>query len=605
MAKKIPIVILGLTPLFFLPVTQNSYDTNKWMLLAAGAILIVFFWAIAFFRAKIPVRVMLPWEAFGFAALALASLISVIVVSTNKIEAILSPLGPITFLALTIFVLAGFSMTKQDKLYLKWFLYAVTGALGLIALYQFLGMGKLMFPQVPFLADPLWTPTGAVTATIAIFFITLSLLIPDTVRSFKKQEYSTPALLVIALIVITLGAVIMLFQFVPKITGILPFDAGMVVASQIFKNPTMATVGVGAENFTTAFTIARPASFNTGPLAAITFATNADFFLHVLTVYGLLGLAAALVFVGSLLTGNKKDWLFFTKCICIAGLLLVPPTIALLAVVAIPLVLAEDGKQSGKPIVVRPSWLRISAGVLLMLIAAVSLYVVIRSYAAELYFFQSLRAAEANDGTKTYNWQGQAIRTNTFLTRYHITFSQTNLELAKGLATNLNTPSAGSASATTADSDRQLIAQLLQQSIREAKTAVTLNINSVAAWENLGFTYQAIIPVASESADWALTAYSTAVKLDPSNPNLFTRIGTVFVAQKKYDDAIAMFIKAIQLSPSYANAYYNLANAYKLKGDTVNQAKALTDTLRLVAPDSSDYQKIKNELDALQQKTTP
>jgi tetratricopeptide (TPR) repeat protein len=239
-----------------------------------------------------------------------------------------------------------------------------------------------------------------------------------------------------------------------------------------------------------------------------------------------------------------------------------------------------------------------------MLVSIASFYFLLRAYAGETFFFLSLRAASANDGTKTYNRQIQAIQANTFLSRYHIAYSQTSLQLANSIAANLNNSSA-SASASADPStvaDRQLVGQLLQQAIKEAKTAVSLNTRNVTAWENLGLTYQTIIPVASEAANWALSAYQTAATLDPANATLYVNVGSVFVAQKQYDAAIAAFIRAIQLDKSYANAYYNLANAYKLKGDTVNEAKVLTDTLKLVAPASVDYYKIKNELDALQQK---
>jgi tetratricopeptide (TPR) repeat protein len=455
-------------------------------------------------------------------------------------------------------------------------------------------MGKLMFPLVPYLADPLWTPTGSVATTIALFLITLSRLIPDTIASFKKrQEHGVIALLAISLIIIAIGAIVTLFQFIPKMAGVLPFDVGWTVASQIFKNPAEATVGVGVENFLTAFTMGRPVSLNMTPLAAANFKTNADFFLHILTIYGLTGLAAALIMVGTLLTGNKKEWVFITKLLCIAGLLFIAPTIAILTVIATILVLAHDPeKHTSKPVAVAP-WLRISAGVLLILAALASFYFLIRAYTAEVYFFRSLLSTEANDGTKTYNQQIQAIRANTFLSRYHITYSQTSLSLANSIAS----------SDTKNDQDRQLVGQLVQQAVREAKIAVTLNTTSVAAWENLGLTYQTIIPVASEAGSWALTAYGGAVKLDPSNPTLFVNIGSVFVQQKEYDNAIAAFERAIQLSPSYTNAYYNLANAYKLKGDMVSAEATLTKTMTLVEPGSTDYYKVKNELDAIQHTT--
>jgi tetratricopeptide (TPR) repeat protein len=586
MASKLVIVILGLTATFFLPTTQNFYDTNKWMLLAAGALLTLVYWAFDLFRRKTHILIRrIPSGALGFGALTIASLIGLFAASTNKIEALLSPLGPVTFLALTILVLAASAAAKPWKVYLKRILYATTGILGLIALYQALGMGKLMFPGVPYLADPLWTPTGATATTIALFFITLSLLVPDMIAALaKRHEHGTLALLAISCIVIATGTVITLSQFIPKMTsGVMPFDVGMVVASKIFKNPTSAAVGVGAENFLTAFTMSRPPNLTAG------FGTNADFFLHILTIYGLIGLTGALVLVGSLLAGNKKGWFFITRCLCIASFALVPPTIALLAIVAAVLVLAhDDQKHTPKPVAVAP-WVRISAGFLLLLLAAASFFFLIRAYTAEVYFFRSLRAAEVNDGTKTYNLQIRAIETNTFLSRYHIAYSRTSLSLANNMA----------GSGTKNDQDLQLVGQLVQQAVREAKIAVTLNANSVTAWENLGLTYQTIIPVATEAAGWALSAYEKSATLDPANPVLFLNIGSVFVNQKEYDNSIAVFDRSIQLNPSYANAYYNLANAYKLKGDTVNAAAALTKTMNLVEKESSDYYKVKNELDAL------
>lgn len=53
-----------------------------------------------------------------------------------------------------------------------------------------------------------------------------------------------------------------------------------------------------------------------------------------------------------------------------------------------------------------------------------------------------------------------------------------------------------------------------------------------------------------------------AVKLDPTNPELFYNLGVVNGNAEKYDEAISYYKKAIELKDDYANAYLNLAFAY-------------------------------------------
>ncbi|MCX6793886.1 MAG: hypothetical protein NTY06_02160, partial [Candidatus Gottesmanbacteria bacterium] len=93
------IVVLGLTPIFFLTVTQKFYDTNKWMLVTIGALLTLVLWALTLLRHKTPLHITIPSGALGFGALTIASIIGLLIGSTNKIEALLSPLGPVTFLS--------------------------------------------------------------------------------------------------------------------------------------------------------------------------------------------------------------------------------------------------------------------------------------------------------------------------------------------------------------------------------------------------------------------------------------------------------------------------------------------------------------------------
>jgi Flp pilus assembly protein TadD len=575
-------------------VTENFYDTNKWMLLCIGALCILIFEAFSLLRTKTSLRITVSSGVIGFGVLAIASTIAVLAGSTNKIEAILLPFGPITFLSLTILIAAGSAITKQGKTWFRGLLYAGAGILGLIAVYQSLGMGKLMFPQISYLQDVLWTPTGSVLTTITIFLITLSLLIPEIVITVKKrQEPATVAVLFISLITILAGAGITIWQCIPKLTSaILPYDVGMTIAGQIFKSPLKSVVGVGVENFLTAITMGRPITIPMAPSVLINFTTNANFFLHMLTAYGLMGLTAATVMVICLLSGSKKEWLFFTKCLCVASLLLIPPTLPLLTVIAAVFIITRKEEHPTKAMSV-PAWIRTSIGLLILIVVTASFYFLIRAYTAEVLFYHSLVASAKNDGTKTYNLQIQTIQANTFLSRYHITYSQTNLSLANSIAANTNNTQ-----------DKQLVAQLIQQSMREAKIAVALNTQNVAAWENLALTYQTVIPIASGAGNWALSTYMSAAKLDPYNPMIFLNIGSVYTRLQQYDNAIAAFNRSIQLNPSYANAYYNIANVYKLKGDFVNAGLALTTALKLVEPGSADYYKVKNEINALQYPTT-
>lgn len=572
MTKKVSLWILGLLPIFFLPITQNYYETNKWILLAVGALYVLLVWAITLFRVKTPLHASFSWGAIGFLALAITSGISLVVSSTNRIEALLSPFGLVTWLSLTVLVLAA--SDKKQEIPPTWFLYIGTGILGLVALYQSIGIGQIVAPRAAFLADPLWTPTGSITTTLALFLIILSLLLPETVTAYQKHASRTRvALLTIASLLVMIATVITVVRCIPYLPTMLPWAVGWNVVTQIFNNPMSAVAGFGAENFLTAFTLGRPGGMTT------TFPTNIGLFFHMLTIYGVSGLLGLCILVAALTKHIKKTWV---ACI---SLLVIPPTLSLLAVIAIVLVIHSKPREislSMKP------WLRIGMGVALLAAITGSLYLLTRAYTAELYFFQSLRATQATNGTKAYALQIQAMKQNMYISRFHVVYSQTNVSLANSV-----------------QDDPRLASQLISQAVREAKTAVALNPQNVTAWENLGLTYQTIIPVASDAASWALTAYQTAAKLDPSNAVLYVTIGSVFVQQQQYDNAIAAFAQAIRLRPTYANAYYNLAHVYTLTGDTVRAAEALTKTMELVPPGSTDYAKAQNDLNALQEPIHP
>ena len=592
------VLALGLVPIFFLPLTADYYDTSKWFLLTLSAVIILAVGGISLFSRK-TARIPFPTAVWGFGALTLVSLISVLVASPNKVEAIMAPIGPATFAALTILVAAGAAVRPTLRGRLAWVLYSSAAILGLIALYQFLGIGTIMFPSVGFLQDRLWTPTGSPMTTLALLVITFSLAASDIVtRAKTSEEHHLLALKILFAIVMAAGAAVTVWQIIPKMGMLLPLSAGWTVTLEMLKNVKAAIVGVGAENFVSAYTRGRPLWLNGGPLWGARFTTNANFFLHVTTINGLLGFAASLVFARSLFTGKRTGAWRTTTLLCLAALLLVPPTIALVTLIAAVFVLSTDHDQNTPTLSVSEPWVRLVAGVFLLL-GVLGFYGLTRGYGAELSYFKALRAAQNNEGTQTYNFHIKAIQTNPFVSRYHMTYSQMNVALANTLAAQLGSEATEGSPSAKAEEDQKLVAGLIEQAIREAKIAVNLNMQNVSAWENLARIYQALIPAAKGADAWAAAAYEQTLQLDPFNANVAVSLGGVYVQQAKYDEAIQIFGRAIAMRPTYENAYYNLANAYRLKGDTVRAAEALNKTLTLIPEGSADYAKAKNELDAL------
>jgi tetratricopeptide (TPR) repeat protein len=252
-------------------------------------------------------------------------------------------------------------------------------------------------------------------------------------------------------------------------------------------------------------------------------------------------------------------------------------------------------------ITVRPIaavWGNVLVSLIMVAILGASGYGLYRSYSSEHIFYSSLQKAKENNGTQTYNMQIKAIQANQYISRFHLIYSQTNLALAISLTNAIN-QSGDKETPEQKTKDQQLVAQLIQQSIREAKLATTLNSQSVLAWENLARIYNQLIDTAQGADTWTIASYNKAIELDPYNPILRLELGSVAMKKKQYTDAITLFQKSASLKQNYANAYYNLAYAYKENGDMSNAINALKMTQSLLDTTSSDYAKVSKDIESL------
>lgn len=598
--------MLAIIPLFFLATTQDYYDTNKWFLFVLTALLLIVSASITLFYKKRVDLTMSPMATL-MGAFTISSAASVYFVSTNKIEALLSPFGPILFAScFVIFSVAPIFVTPQSAKRFMSLLYLSASCLGLLAVYQYFGLGKAMFPKVSYLANPLWTPTGSSIATFTLLIILLPQMIIESIHSVRLKHETRSALMILATSVAVIGFIITGWQLVSRISGtLLPIKDGWAILLEILKNPKNAFFGVGAENFLTAFNSGRLQSYNLSPLWSVRFTTNSNLLFHLTTIYGLLGGIMCIFILKSLVSQKLPQPFRISVILGVIMMLITPPNISVFIIILLLFLCSDMGDH--KTIAVKMPHhivLRILIAVIFIGFIAPAFYFVGRAYAAEHIFYKSLQAAAANNGSGTYNAQIKAIGYNPYLSRFHVTYSQTSLVLATALSNSL-------ASSNPPPSDdekvknRDLIAQLVQQSIKEAKLAVKLNPSSILGWENLARTYNQLIDVAQGADTWAIASFQQSIILDPNNPSLHIELGSIYVKTKNYTESIVQFQKAISLKPNYANAYYNLANAYIESGDTVSAVQALKQTLLHIDPHSADYTKVSDEIDALEKGKTP
>jgi hypothetical protein len=229
--------LVAIVPLLFVPFIQDFYDTGKWYILTLVGLASLALWTVQYVRAKRSIHIEYSPYVLGLLALSISSVVSVLFSSTNKIEALLSPYGPITFVALTLLVLTIASFTNAHTRHqFRWFVYAGVTILSLISLYQFIGIGKSMFPALTFLADPLWTPTGSNFSTIIIFILILPMLIQDVLVQLKTKKETHAAISIMMVFTILIGVSVTIWKFLPLIqTSLLPFSL-VAITLEILKN---------------------------------------------------------------------------------------------------------------------------------------------------------------------------------------------------------------------------------------------------------------------------------------------------------------------------------------------------------------------------------
>ena len=627
--KKIVIsTLIFLFPLFFLPLTQEYYLTNKWYLLLYGVLILTALTTINFIITKKITLRKTPFDGALFLIL-VTSTISLLLMSPNKVQGFLNPItgvGILYILSLFYFLVTQSGLHKREnmnQLIHNALTYSSIVLSVITIIFFFNPFKNVKFPlDLQFLSSPLFSPMG-ITLDLALFlgFFLVQTLIMMMMKNKKSSHEEvkkdrTFQLNAFSLVVVAIALALSIFTLIKPIPGsgtnntpkvsiinsLPPYSNSWYTAIDTLKKPLPALFGVGPDNYAAAWTRSKTSEYNQNAIWQTNFDRASSLFLHILTEYGILGIVALVLLIlyaiRSVFQMNHaediKRYFIYSLAYLVAVMILFPPSLPVIFLFFVLLmqIANEQPRHEEAKALDLSAFLPVVLGISLisLIVTVVVAYFLGRTYVAEYYFKRSLNSFAQNNARDTYLYQQKAILANNLVERYRVNFSQLNMLLANNLASSKKDK--------LTDEDKQNINQAIQAAISEAKAAVALNPQKATNWENLAIIYRNILNVAEGADSWTVSAYQRAILLDPSNPALRLNLGGIFYSLGAYSDAIKIFEQAVSLKPDWSNAHYNLAWASYQAKDVQRAVQEMQNVLVLINnPKSEDYKLAQKDLE--------
>lgn len=587
--------LIILMPVFFLPIFPDM-QISKIALLAFGVSVILFIKALkAVFKGSIEYSgTKLDFPIF----LLLASyLVNGLFISPNRFDAFLLP-GTASII---IFSSILFLIINQSNNKLKSFLPKSIIISAVILAFTNLIFASGLLKSLSFSPEYLkltgFSLIGANYQAIIFFVITL----PLSISYFIKNEKATAKAIWGTFNVFIIIGIVASFLNAPIGQSVFPklpqFNTSWSIAIDTLKEKPL--MGIGAGNYLTAFNRFRPISYNQTELWNLRFATANSFYLTLLTEAGLIAFAAIiliLINVKNIIFNKNENNTKISLLVLVTAFLFFPSNITFIILFFVYLSLNSKVHKaafgtltsSENETVNKLPALVFSVPVLLGTL--LFMFYSSRILYAEYLFKSSLDALSQNNGGSSYDLLSEAISINPYVDRYRANYAQLNFAIANNIAQVQD----------LSEEDRNTVTQLIQQAIAEGKATVALNPQKSGNWEILANIYQAIIPLAEGSDQFAIEAYSQAINLDPLNPNLRVALGGIYFGKGNYDQAIKVFELATAVKPDFANAHFNLAYALKQSGKDEAAVQEMALVVSLVDRESADYEAAKSALESFQ-----
>jgi len=440
-----------------------------------------------------------------------------------------------------------------------------------------------------------WSLAGTMMAEAGLFLFLLVVWFKGFFKKLKdKADFGDYFVQALAVVFFGLLTFLSVYKIVKYGWTSLDIRSSWIVAVENLKiNPIF---GVGAGNFLEAFSRFRPASYNMTNLWASTLFISGMGILHLWTEFGLVGLIAIILVVLSFAKVRKEKR--FGEVLLMGILVLFLPPTFLLTMLLFWVVASGFGQVEEIKMILPVGEKKFNVmpylvSLIILIVVGLGFFKLTKATIADYYYRQSLLAASKNDGAATYNYQIKAIAANPDLADYRAVYSQTNL----ALASNFMTVGVGQ---TLSAENKEKASTLVQQAVREAQAAVSLDKNLGAYWYNLGSIYQSLVGTIDGALDWAVQSYQQAILMDPVNSTYNMSIGALMYGAGNYPLAERYFEEAIVDKNDFANAWYNRAHSAKQQNKLQDAVSFMGQVLNFVPVDSDDYIKAKGELDAWQ-----
>ncbi len=589
-------VLFFLFPIIFIPVVVDGFGLGKNIALAVMAFLALVLWGVNLIigEEKIVRTNKLLWL---FLAVVVWSGVTFFRLGPGtRMMSLMNPMGLGTVVSLFVLFFVFIQNNDKEESEKQFLLLTISGILaGVVSLIVFLLPASKLPLSIP-KNNPLisinaaWSLVGSTWAELVLFlFIVLGWLKKLLKKIKEKAEISGYLLEVIAVVFFSLLFLLGIYKIIKAGWVFLDFTSAWMIAVETFKKHPIFGMGIG--NFSEAFNLYRPASFNLTKYWSGSFSGSSMGILQIWTELGIVGLLLSFYLVAIVwkLRSTPKFWqlalflaifLFLPFNLITAFLLVWMLSNGIAEIKETKLVLNVGEKDFN----VMPYLMAL----LVLVVVGFGSFWTVRIFLGDFYMRKSLVAASKNDGSKTYELQIKAIGFNPYSSSYRQMYSQVNLSLAQTLLSQ----------AEVSDDDKAKASTLIQQAVREGQSAITLSQRNPEHWYNLAGIYKSLAGVVSDDVvGWSYQSYQQTMALSPVNPLYSLDMGGLLYAAGDFEGADRAFEETVKNKSDFANAWYNWANSAK-KLNKIDVAVArLEQALKLVPADSGDYETAAKELE--------